>query len=360
MTVHLFLKPIDVWLFRDGRPFNREIDHRAASLFPPLPSVIQGAIRTHYIERHGGIPAYLDGKLPEVEQVVGKKGYPPPTGFRISGPFIATLTEDRLTRYFPLPAHTYQAKDSYHLLTPKDQTEVITDLSVPLQLLWPEEETEPQKQEESEGGIWLDEDALLELLTRQTLPTEKTVRGSDLFEREHRLGIDRLDDTLGSEEGAIYQVEFIRPCESVGLYVAVDGLPNWPQSGVLRLGGEGHLAGYQQINPPQALPNQPSDGEHFTLTLLTPTWLEGGWQTGDWSKFVAGSPVAAAVNRPFMMGGFDLARQEQKPARRYVSAGTTYYFTGRTELKQDFLSDNEADGRIGFGQFIIGAWSNEK
>ncbi|MFN8458059.1 MAG: hypothetical protein U0401_25975 [Anaerolineae bacterium] len=58
------------------KPFNREIDHRAASLFPPLPTVIQGAIRTHYIG--GGLSAYLAGKLPEVERVVDA---PPPDSF---------------------------------------------------------------------------------------------------------------------------------------------------------------------------------------------------------------------------------------------------------------------------------------
>ncbi|MCS6846435.1 MAG: type III-B CRISPR module-associated Cmr3 family protein, partial [Anaerolineae bacterium] len=48
-TMALFLSPVDVWLFRDGRPFDAGDDHYARSLFPPYPSVIQGAIRSHHL-----------------------------------------------------------------------------------------------------------------------------------------------------------------------------------------------------------------------------------------------------------------------------------------------------------------------
>lgn len=359
MTVHLLLKPLDVWLFRDGRPFNREIDHRAASLFPPLPTVIQGAIRTHYIEQNGGLSAYLAGKLPEVERVVGKKGAPPPDSFRLSGPFVVREQDKRLIRYFPLPGHAYQDGNSYRLLKPSHREEIVTNLNTSLQLLWMQ--ADPTKQADDEGGRWLPEQILQTLLTRQELPDDTDlIKGNTLFQREHRLGIDRLDESLSSEEGAIYQVEFIRPCPDMGLYVAIEGISDWPQSGILRLGGEGRLATYQTIDALDSLMAPTTTPEQFTLTFLTPTWFERGWQPANWSKFFAGSLklVAVAVNRPMVMGGFDLAKQEQKPARRYVPAGSTYYFEGKTTIKETFICDSETDGRIGFGQFIIGEWSS--
>ena len=49
MSSQLFIRPVDVWLFRDGRPFSAGSDHRAESLFPPYPSVIQGAIRSYQL-----------------------------------------------------------------------------------------------------------------------------------------------------------------------------------------------------------------------------------------------------------------------------------------------------------------------
>jgi CRISPR-associated protein Cmr3 len=47
--MHLLLEAVDVWLFRDGRPFDAGSDHRADSLFPPYPSVMQGVIRSHHL-----------------------------------------------------------------------------------------------------------------------------------------------------------------------------------------------------------------------------------------------------------------------------------------------------------------------
>ena len=40
----IFIEPSDVWMFRTGQPFDAGSDHRAASLFPPNPSTVYGAI----------------------------------------------------------------------------------------------------------------------------------------------------------------------------------------------------------------------------------------------------------------------------------------------------------------------------
>src|SRR5687768_8743082 len=40
------LVPDDVLFFRDGKPSSRGQDHELRSVFPPLPSVLYGAIRT--------------------------------------------------------------------------------------------------------------------------------------------------------------------------------------------------------------------------------------------------------------------------------------------------------------------------
>ncbi len=46
MTTSLLIEPLDVLLFRDGRPFSAGMDHLAGSVFPPLPSTIAGFIRS--------------------------------------------------------------------------------------------------------------------------------------------------------------------------------------------------------------------------------------------------------------------------------------------------------------------------
>lgn len=364
MTLHLFLRPLDVWLFRDGKPFNAGSDHRARSIFPPLPTVIQGAIRTHYIERHGGIPAYLAGDLSAVEEVVGQPGTKPPESFNVYGPFVARWENDQLTRYFRLPDHAYQHDDTYHLLHPQSEPDILTDLNAPVDLLWPEPDTSPTKRDDQKEDQWLSEKALKHLLTQKQLPIRKNGENYDqlseskLFTREMRLGIERNDYTLGSEEGAIYQAEFIRLCEQAGLYIAVEGVPDWPERGVLMLGGEGHTAAYQQIDGPAIEAQRRPASEKFTVTFLTPTFFEEGWHSIDWAKFWEGTAMlkAVAIDRPLVLGGFDVAKKTQKPSRRYVPAGSTFYFQGDVTINSNSICDDPADDRIGFGQFMLGEW----
>jgi CRISPR/Cas system CMR-associated protein Cmr3 (group 5 of RAMP superfamily) len=41
----LQIRPQDVWLFRDGKPFSGGEDHAATGIFPPTPFTVQGALR---------------------------------------------------------------------------------------------------------------------------------------------------------------------------------------------------------------------------------------------------------------------------------------------------------------------------
>src|SRR5207244_9940034 len=49
----IFIEPDDVWLFRDGRPFAADDQSRAASLFPPTPRTLQGALRSARLAQSG-------------------------------------------------------------------------------------------------------------------------------------------------------------------------------------------------------------------------------------------------------------------------------------------------------------------
>src|SRR5690606_5208459 len=81
--MELFLEPVDVWLFRDGRPFDALSDHRAESIFPPYPTVMQGAIRSHHLVVKG---VDLSDRA-AIEAAVGTAT--DFKGLRLRGPFIA-------------------------------------------------------------------------------------------------------------------------------------------------------------------------------------------------------------------------------------------------------------------------------
>ena len=110
----LFLSAVDVWLFRDGRPFNANGDHRAESLFPPHPSVIQGALRSYYLS--------LDKSLQyeNADAVIKRVGTTQqvPNGFSLQGPYLAHRVNGHLTRYFPQPADASSVSGAEHTIRP--------------------------------------------------------------------------------------------------------------------------------------------------------------------------------------------------------------------------------------------------
>ncbi|MBN1873211.1 MAG: type III-B CRISPR module-associated protein Cmr3 [Anaerolineae bacterium] len=361
MTLQLFIEPADVWLFRDGRPFNRGSDHRAQSVFPPLPSVLQGVIRSHYIALNGGIEAYLRRSLPDVEQVIGKPGCPAPATFQLRGPLITKREKGQLMRYIPLPYDLYRRDKQYEYLKPQIKPQVMTDLDTKYQLLWHAEDFELEKADQDE--TWLDEQGLLAYLEGKPISASHVVKSDKLFHREPRIGIERDDMTRATRERMLYETEFIRPCENVGLYVEVDGLPDigWQTTGVISMGGEGRFGRYERgvWSPlPQGLPSA-----KCKACLLTPTYFTGGWQPQDWGQFFKGAPrcIAAAVNKPLMLGGYDLAQRQHKPAYRYAPGGSVYFLENAGECKAKTLCESfNGDGNVstGFGQFILakGEW----
>lgn len=365
-TKYLFIRPLDVWLFRNGKPFNAGSDHRAESVFPPLPTVLQGAMRTHYIEQHGGIPAYLSGKLEAVNAKVGAKGQPPPKSFQLRGGFLAKLDANQtVTCYVPKPAHVYLNGEIYETLTPQPLRGVRTDLADMDHLLWRDESVTPSK---DSGGGWLRVTDLETLLRDGSLPkgddNNPVIKPSNhFFEREARLGIQLDYRSRTTETGQLYQTEFIRLKAGYGLYVELQGLTDWPDTGTLRLGGESRVGVYDCVQKAQ-LP-QISGGENgFTLTFLSPTYFTDGWKPQNWAKFVGDSAtfIGAAVPKPLVLGGFDLANKRHKPSRRYVQAGSTYYFKGTMKASppsticDDFTEETVNYGQYGFGQYLLGAW----
>lgn len=212
--------------------------------------------------------------------------------------------------------------------------------------------------------MWLSEAALNRYLEGQPV---KPILERKLFLREDRLGIGLDDATRTTAEseaggGLLYEAEFVRVKNEVGLEVEFEGLPGlnaWPERGALRMGGEGHGGRYEPSNSP-AWPTIPNPlPEHFKVYFATPTYFEDGWRPKTWDRFFAGKVElkTAAVGRYQSIGGFDVAAGEQKAARRYVPAGSVYYFECQGEVKPQETLVNRAitdDGaEIGFGQVII-------
>ena len=383
----LFIESSDVWLFRDGRPFDAGADHRAGSLFPPNATTLQGAIRSKMLALYGVDPeAYRerDETNANVAAVAAQIGYPArrqngqvvqtaePGNVRLRGPFLARRetagNETQIMPYFPCPADVLKIET--------DETKKLAPLhpapNPAFAANWPDDApnlwpmTFGDVGDETPEGIdaWVSAEALGRYLgDKNSLNYSDLVQPGDLFGPEPRLGIGVDSSVKRPEDGMLYQVSYVRPKDEAGLLVQVTGLDQAAeerlgQGGLLSLGGETRAASYTVVNQPPAWPKSQIDEDKGKLVLATPTYFGGGWQAANWAAFFAGAPrlAAAVVHRHQLVGGWDVAHNRPKPAQRYVPAGAVYYFDGALDETADFIGDDPAAGRIGFGAYFIGRW----
>lgn len=354
--MQLFIEPLDVWLFRDGRPFDAMSDHRAESVFPPYPTVMQGVIRSHQLALQN---VELTDRTAVKAAVGDDTDY---KTLRLRGPVLARREhKGSITRLFPVPADAIVRNGMARSLAPqKPPAGLVSNLPTEL-ALWPK--GEPQK---GDAVGWLDAAGLDLCLTNQDAPV---ILAQTLFSRETRPGIGLEDSRRTTREGALYEVEFIRPHTNVGLWVELTGdeYGDWPADGMLRIGGESRGAVYTQFDgegwpaPPESLP------ERFKIYLATPAYFEEGWRPTSWSRYFTGKVElkAAAISRFESMGGFSRAADPKsaaahRPARRFVPAGSVYFFEAKDggALRNDLVQNaiTEFGAEIGFGQFIIRGW----
>ncbi len=358
----LFMQAEDVLLFRDGRPFSAGSDHEARSIFPPPPSVMQGILRSHYLA-HQNVP--LD-HTPQAEAMIAQRVGDSTNlqGLRLCGPFIARLEGNRVVRYFATPADAYPVDENARQIIPMKVEKNPGGCNwgpetLPYLLKKPNEVIT-----KSVPGEFLSEDAL-KAYFQHNRPVEP-VRASDLFVTERRMGIQTDTQRMTTVEGMLYEVEFIRMRENTGLVVEVEGgYPDFPPQGVMRAGGEGRALRYVTLKDGEFTPlSRGYTGElpnFFKVYFATPAYFSQGWKPESWDPFFTGRVKleAVALSRFQTLGGYDLLKKAQKPARRFVPAGSVYYFshTGGVQLSQQAITEDGAS--MGFGQVMIAAWKPE-
>lgn len=353
----LFLEPLDVWLFRDGRPFTAGEQFRAASRFPPSPLVVQGALRAYHLMVHSRVPAWDHAAVTEV--VGGPDDWGP---LRLVGPLVARRTESgQVEVLLPPPADAaYLGRQLRRLPAPEKPPDWLR-VPAPTAALFPLWHAVEPVSEKASQPLWLRLADFAAYCRGETVPG---VPPEELWTEEVRIGIAQESSRRTTREGLYYEARYVRPYPGVGLLVSFTGL-DWPEeTGVLALGGERRSARFEAL-PALDLPPVPEPlPERFVLSFLTPAVFERGWLPRDWRAFFEGSVelVAAALDRHDTVGGFDLARGRERPARRAVPAGSVYYFVARGEARLRRTSDlpwptvSDWGAEIGFGTVLIGGW----
>ncbi len=374
--MRLFLEPADVALFRDGRSFTAGSDHRARSLFPPNPSTVLGALRSKLLMDSGVSLAAFAEKKAEAQAAREQIGWPdeaPP--FALRGPFIAHVEQHnadgsirQVSRYYPLPADVVKVDQAYHVLKP-----IAPGLDLPFEANWPDNNLRPlwfpsvEKQTEAEG--WLNEKTLQTCLNGNA-PAETEVWCDErLFARESRFGVGIDSRRKRYRDGMLYQVEFIRLRESVGLAVdVVEGAPSFDQSGLLSMGGESRTFRYHRMDVPREQAQPPS--ERFKVYFATSAYFKNGWLPEQpWSTWFDGDVrlVTVALRRARTISGVKVDTKSQhggtfpKSGRKFVPAGSVYYFEAAGQVTysgapvSEFDPD-EANSRAGYGTVLFGKW----
>jgi CRISPR-associated protein Cmr3 len=360
----LLIEPTDVWMFRDGKPFSAGDSHTAQSLFPPTAFAIQGMLRTLWMMRRGqdfGVDARGD-------LVVGLDG------FKMYGPYL--VRQDNATgqweRVFPLPADvSLYNKHEFRVLSPSaefldgsnsDCTDKLRMLAVRLD------------DEELEQSYWVTDSVFnARYLGQAELSIAECIPETDLFVREYRFGnaLNYAQRAVRSDDGMLYAAGFVRLQPGVGVLVTLvadspvaGAFPNDGHVEYFRFGGEARGARIKRLSDAEVCrPAQPelAPGGALKLVFITPTYFEDGLVPKSTALSVLfGSCIGAAVKRPLVLGGWDLAARRPRAILRYVAPGSVYYCMGNTPpvgLLTDQPKESYPLQDLGFGEFMLGNWS---
>ena len=239
---------LDTLFFRESRPFEAIGGSELVSLFPPPPRTVAGAIRTAIGDSlgadwhafHKGHDGYTVGGF-KLRDLIG---YNDDLGrLRIEGVWLSSNGE----RLYPAPLYLLQkdAELDRLLIGDPEQTRLGR---VRLPKL-PEGGAEFKPLEK----IWLTQ-AGLEKTLAGGVPGLDDIRGKDdLYTEEPRLGIARNNRSRTVKKGLLYQSRHVRPQKRAKLSIEADiiGLEGLPiNKRVVRLGGEGRMAGIEIIESP--------------------------------------------------------------------------------------------------------------
>ena len=210
-------------------------------------------------------------------------------------------------------------------------------------------------------------------------PADQTVESGDLLfglPNDVRTHVQVDGDKGTASDGDLFQTEglvFRDTAAEYGLLLRTQGAP---QMGVVRLGAEQRLSSLADSGCEwPALPDsvrcrlEAPGGSHLVrVILLTPGIFADGYRPPmDPDGRITQGPlqgarlVAAAVDRPQVMSGWDMVLRGPKPTRRFAPAGSVYWLEVEdpvafaSKLWMSSVCDELQDQLDGFGLCVVGA-----
>jgi len=266
MTEYRFIEPLDVLYLRGNKLFG-DAGSYGEALMPPWPSLAAGALRSRMLADHGvDLAAFAQARdrLPGLSDALHAcLGTPQkPGNFRVSLFTLACREQERVQPCFPLPADvvvTAKALDNATYLQPTAPHSALSSSYALAQapLLRADDPAKPQ------GNLWLNAAGLGAYLNGEQLGKEHLLRGGELWQFDHRLGIALNGAQRTVAKGMLYTAQTValnrrdgsNRGRDAGFLIGVDGADGLlPKDGLLRFGGDGRGAALQEVSPKNLLP----------------------------------------------------------------------------------------------------------
>lgn len=352
-TTALFLTPLDQLFFRDGRPFGAST--RGVSGLPN-PTTLAGALRTVLLNGAGAdfrkLAAVTRGGA-GMEEAFRAAGAPDWIArIRIRGPWLATLIGQKPTVYFRRPRH----------LRPADNGKLTAaqPLEKPLPGWQGKDGLLPlwchraKTGKETGFGDLIASDGLAAMLAGDQVEKGRLANTSDFVAWQDKTGIQLNEQTLTAKDEMIYAVKMLELKKNVGFYCEVQSEQALPfgKPALFPFGGESRYVSATQVRA-LSWPAPPTQSRRM-LYLVSPGLFRRTWLPD--AVPAETSVKAAAVDGPFAVSGWDLARGGPKATRFGVQPGSVYFCEGGTTFPASLCGDT-ADALQGYGDYLQGVWN---
>ena len=356
-AIGVLIQPNDPVFFRDGKPFTMGEEVHTTGIFPPLPSVLQGALRSVYFAQH-----------PDEIPVKKEAGQAEQVDNTAKAAFANVLLCQGRELLFPWPADLLLVKEAILPLKPtrREKSKFLSSQGNEFPYFL-EPKTPNAAKVESSAHSYLTRAGMVKYLSGGEIQPSHhlNLKDAGLLHEESRIGIGRNAHGV-TEEGQLYRMTRLRMQDDLRFYVAHDGL-DIPGEGTLALGSEGVSAHYASTNHPLGLPGCTmsfSPRNIYKLYVMSPAVVETVQPYLPPYLQAKGVQVLTfASGRPIAVGGWDMKANEPKPMRNAIPAGAVYYFTVANAPTYEKIkaihgqSDYAVENwRQGFGIVLLGIY----
>lgn len=381
----LFIEPLDVLLFRNERSFTAR-ESRVAKLGVISPLTFEGAIKSkiflEFCEKKKYSPNIFqrnknekiadfkkriedeiknDKELEKILKLIGHPALNEKAQLNVRGVFYAK--KEKKEEFFSIPNDIlWEDKDDENKkilkITP-------SQIELPKSKLFAMLSSEYPYVKEINDYIELSE---LKRYLFGSIPEVK-IENSLALENliETRTGIQLKFNTKITEEGHLYTAEFLRLPDGWGFTVWYES-PYNISNGIIKLGGEGKGALCEEIDDINLNEKLDVNGlieyinkdKRLKLYLATPSYFQDYKPPEEKIEKLLGvklNLIGALPGKPIYMGGYDFAKNVEKPLKRWVNAGAVYYYKFEEKINSDLVLPLKIEEEnIDMGCGFIGRW----